>query len=111
MEEEAKPWFCYMLRCRDGAYYIGIATDVEERVKEHNWGVGAKFTSKRRPVTLVWSEKHSDQGSARQREREVKGWSRAKKERLTGAQRIGSDPSGSEALRVNPGRGARDSGE
>jgi len=53
MGEEEKRWSCYMVRCRDGAYYVGLATNVEERVKEHNWGVGAKFTAKRKPVRLV----------------------------------------------------------
>ena len=111
MDEEGKPWFCYLLRCCDGAYYVGVATNVEERVKEHNWGVGAKYTAKRRPVELVWWERHPDQVSARKRERELKGWRREKKEKLIGAMRIAADPSGQEALRVNPGRGARDSGE
>jgi len=46
-------WFCYMVRCRDGSLYVGIATDVNERVKRHNWGVGPAFTAKRRPVSLV----------------------------------------------------------
>ena len=93
MEEEAKLWFCYMLRCGDGAYYIGVATDVEERVKEHNWGVGANFTSKRRPVTLVWWEKRPNQASARKREKEIKGWKREKKEGLIRQQAAGTNPS------------------
>ena len=50
MSEVERPWFCYMLRCKGGLLYTGIATNVPERVKEHNWGVGAIFTSKRRPV-------------------------------------------------------------
>jgi putative endonuclease len=39
-----------MVRCSDASFYVGIATDVEERVKRHNWGVGPEFTAKRRPV-------------------------------------------------------------
>ena len=74
-------WFCYMVRCSDGALYVGIATDVAERVKRHNWGVGPEFTAKRRPVELIWSE----------REREIKGWSRKKKLALVqGGSGIGS---------------------
>jgi predicted GIY-YIG superfamily endonuclease len=34
---DSVPWFCYMLRCRDGALYVGVATDLELRVKRHNW--------------------------------------------------------------------------
>ncbi len=76
---EGSTWSCYMVRCRDGAFYIGIATDVEERVKRHNWGVGPKFTAKRRPVELVWSECCGSCDVARRREKEIKGWSRTKK--------------------------------
>jgi putative endonuclease len=73
------PWFCYMVRCADDSFYIGVATEVEERIKEHNWGVGAAFTAKRRPVVLVWWEAFENQKSARGREAELKGWRREKK--------------------------------
>jgi len=53
-----------------------------KRVKEHNWGVGAKFTSKRRPVELIWWQEFPDQKAARSRERELKGWRREKKLKL-----------------------------
>ena len=75
-------WFCYMLRCKDGSLYVGVAKDVAERVKEHNWGVGAKFTSKRRPVQLIWCQTFPDQKGARGRERKLKGWRREKKLKL-----------------------------
>ena len=75
----AENWFCYMVRCRDGALYVGIAVDVEERVKRHNWGVGPQFTAKRRPVELVWSQFCGSCEAARRREKEIKGWSRKKK--------------------------------
>ena len=76
---ETEIWFCYMVRCRDDSFYVGIANDVEERVKRHNWGVGPGYTAKRRPVELVWSECCGTSETARRREKEVKGWSRAKK--------------------------------
>ena len=68
-----------MLRCKDDSFYVGIATDVDERVKRHNWGVGPEFTARRRPVELVWMEFCGSSELARQREKEVKGWSREKK--------------------------------
>jgi putative endonuclease len=71
-----------MLRCRDGALYVGVATDLALRDKRHNWGVGANFTAKRRPVELIWWQSFLDQKSARLRESELKGWSREKKLRL-----------------------------
>jgi predicted GIY-YIG superfamily endonuclease len=72
-------WFCYMLRCKDGSLYVGVARDPAERVKRHNWGVGAKFTAKRRPVELIWWEELPDQKAAKQREVQLKGWRREKK--------------------------------
>ena len=93
MSEVERPWICYMLRCKGGLLYTGIATNVSERLKEHNWGVGAIFTSKRRPVELIWWEEHPDQKSARQRERELKGWRREKKLGLIATRQLGSDPS------------------
>ena len=76
---EGLGWFCYMVRCRDASFYVGIANDVEERVKRHNWGVGPGYTAKRRPVELVWTERCRDAKAARSREKEIKGWSRDKK--------------------------------
>jgi putative endonuclease len=76
---ESGSWFCYMVRCRDGSFYVGVATDLAARVKEHNWGVGAKFTARRRPVELIWWQEFPDQKAARGRERELKGWRREKK--------------------------------
>jgi putative endonuclease len=80
--EDSAPWYCYMLCCRDGAMYVGVATDLVERVKRHNWGVGAAYTAKRRPVELIWWQSFPNQRSARQRESELKGWRREKKLRL-----------------------------
>jgi putative endonuclease len=68
-----------MVRCRDDSFYVGIANDVEERIKRHNWGVGPGYTAKRRPVKLVWSECYGSCEAARRREKEIKGWSRKKK--------------------------------
>jgi len=82
MKKEARKWFVYMLRCRDGSYYLGVATDLEDRVKEHNSGQGAAHTKKRRPVKLVYAEEHDDYASARKRETQLKGWRREKKEWL-----------------------------
>jgi putative endonuclease len=77
-----RQWFFYIVKCRDGSFYSGISLDLEERVREHNNGSGAEYTAMRRPVTLVYSEKHHDVNAARKREIQVKGWSRAKKELL-----------------------------
>jgi len=80
--EASNSWFCYMVRCKDGSLYVGIANDVAERIKRHNWGVGPNYTAKRRPVELIWYECCGGSEAARRREKEVKSWSRAKKLRL-----------------------------
>ncbi len=82
MTASGQVWFCYMVRCKDGSYYVGIAVDVDERVRKHNWGVGPEYTAKRRPVELVWSECCGSSKAAREREKEVKSWSRTKKDEL-----------------------------
>ena len=81
-EEVGGIWFCYMVRCADRSLYVGVATDVGERIKVHNWGCGAAFTAKRRPVSLVWQQRFENQRDARERERELKGWRREKKLKL-----------------------------
>jgi putative endonuclease len=73
----------YMLRCADGSYYVGSARlGLERRVSEHNAGTFAGYTSKQRPVSLVWSQHFLNITDAIAAERQIKGWSRAKKEAL-----------------------------
>jgi predicted GIY-YIG superfamily endonuclease len=75
-------WCVYMLRCADGSIYTGISNNVEERVKEHNTGRGAKYTRQRRPLILIYQEEQPDQSTARQREEQIKRWGKEKKENL-----------------------------
>jgi hypothetical protein len=49
-------YFVYILKCADGSFYAGSATDIEDRLKRHNSGNGAVFTAMRRPVKLVYWE-------------------------------------------------------
>jgi putative endonuclease len=73
----------YILRCSDGAYYVGSAQHgLERRVAEHNAGSYDGWTARRRPVTLVYSEEFGTLIEAFEAERRLKGWSRAKKEAL-----------------------------
>lgn len=73
----------YMLRCRDGSYYVGSARDgLERRVAEHNAGTYGGYTSRSRPVELVWHQEFERVTDAIAVERQLKGWSRAKKEAL-----------------------------
>ncbi len=79
-------WYVYIIRCADSSYYTGIATDVARRIGEHNagCGTGARYTRGRRPVSLVYQEKHASRSSACKREFEIKRLSRKEKEILIG---------------------------
>ena len=73
----------YILECADGSYYTGITRrPVEQRVWEHNAGVVEGYTSSRRPVVLRFVEEFESAWQAIERERQIKGWSRRKKEAL-----------------------------
>jgi putative endonuclease len=76
--------FVYMLRCADKSYYVGSATgdDLTKRIAEHQSGAYPGYTWSRRPVSLVWSEYFDRITDAIAAERQIKGWSRAKKEAL-----------------------------
>ena len=74
--------FVYILRCRDGAYYVGSTHDVAARVQVHKDGHGPVFTACRRPVTLVYQESYATLAEAVRRERQLKRWSPAKKQAL-----------------------------
>ena len=76
-------WFIYILECRDGAFYVGETGNVPARLSKHIDGSASTFTAARRPVKLVHVERHADRRSALARERQLKGWTRAKKKALT----------------------------
>ena len=72
----------YILECADGSYYVGSTNNLERRVWEHNEGIGAKYTARRRPVSLVYAEEFASIAEAYAREKQVQGWGRAKREAL-----------------------------
>jgi putative endonuclease len=74
--------FCYILECVDGTLYTGWTNDPERRVKQHNKGVGARYTKTRRPVKLVYLEEQPDKITALKRERAIKALPRKKKMEL-----------------------------
>ena len=75
-------FFCYMVRCADGTYYTGWSTDPERRVRQHNKGLGAKYTRMHAPVQLVYVEQLPGRSEAMKRERDIKALPRPKKEAL-----------------------------
>ena len=72
----------YILECSDGSYYTGSTKELEMRLAQHQAGVGAKHTSKRLPVKLVYVEEYERIDDAFYREKQVQGWRREKKEAL-----------------------------
>lgn len=77
-----KDFFVYVVECKDGSYYTGVTADLEKRINEHNSGFYKGYTSSRLPVKLVYSNRFTNVNDAIKAEKQIKGWSRAKKEAL-----------------------------
>ena len=75
-------FWVYILRCADDSYYTGHTDDLEVRLAKHVSGELSGYTSTRLPVKLVFSEQFSTREEALTCERQIKGWSRKKKEAL-----------------------------
>lgn len=73
-----------MLRCADGSFYVGSTKEdnMASRLAQHQAGFGGRFTSTRRPITLVWHQDFDDYAEAFSAEPQIKGWGRAKKAAL-----------------------------
>jgi predicted GIY-YIG superfamily endonuclease len=74
--------FVYIVRCADGTLYTGYARDPDARAKAHNNGRGARYTSGRRPVVLVYMKACRSKGDALRREYRLKRLRREAKEAL-----------------------------
>ena len=66
------PYFSYMLECRDGSYYCGWTTNLDNRIQAHMVGKGARYTRSRLPVALVYFEELNSRAEAMRREWELK---------------------------------------
>jgi len=77
-----RPFFAYVLACGDGSFYVGHTDDLETRLSQHQAGCGCSWTGSRQPVRLVWSQEFATRDEAKEIERQLKGWSRAKKATL-----------------------------
>ncbi len=77
----------YILQCNDDSYYVGFTNNLDTRLKQHNAGhYPNAHTVNRRPVKLVWHSFFNDAEQALQVEKQLKGWSRKKKEALINEQ-------------------------
>jgi putative endonuclease len=65
-------WCLYLLECADGSYYAGITNDLENRIKAHNDGLGAKYTRGRGPVKLLAQQDFENRSEASKAESAIK---------------------------------------
>ena len=78
------PFHLYLLRCADGSIYVGHTSNLWRRLSDHASGNGARHTAWHTPRRLLYSEEFETRSEACKRERQIKKWSRAKKEALAG---------------------------
>ena len=76
------PFYVYILRCADDTYYTGHTDNLDARMAQHGAGEGCAYTSKRRPLDLIWAADFQTRNEAFELEKRIQGWSRAKKEAL-----------------------------
>ena len=89
-------YYVYLLQCSDGTIHTGITTDVERRFQEHRNGKGGHYTSSRKVIKLLYTEKQKDRSHALRRESEIKSWRRKKKlDLVRGAARLNNKRSNS----------------
>lgn len=72
-------WFVYLLLCDEKTFYLGITNDLIKRFKQHN-NKESFFTKKFSQIRLVYCERYNTEQEAVKREKQLKGWSRAKKQ-------------------------------
>ena len=79
MAREKHSYWVYFLASRTKVLYVGVTNDLTRRVAERRAGEGGAFTKRYRVNQLVYCEEHRDIRDAIQREKQVKGWKRARK--------------------------------
>ncbi len=72
----------YMLHCAHGSFSVGSTRNLDARMEQHASGRGAKYTSKRLPVSLIWACETERVDEAYGLEKQIQGWSRAKRQAL-----------------------------
>ncbi|MGG8495254.1 GIY-YIG nuclease family protein [Tenacibaculum sp. TC6] len=78
-----KKYYVYILKCADNTYYTGVSSNLEKRIFEHTNGLKkGSYTYFRRPVNLVFYCEFTDINIAIDKEKQIKKWSKIKKEAL-----------------------------
>ena len=94
--------YVYLLRCADKTFYVGETSDLQTRERDHNEGRGGSYTARRRPVHIVYAEQFSSREEALRRERQIKRWTRQKKELLVHGD-VTALSGSSQRARIRPG--------
>ena len=77
-----KKSYVYILLCSDNSYYTGVTNDIDRRLEEHDNSNSISYTSIRRPLKLKYCQEFNDIKQAIALEKQIKGWSRKKKQAL-----------------------------
>jgi putative endonuclease len=78
-----KTYYVYILKCKDGTYYTGVTSNLHERIADHKEGTHPNsYTFSRRPIELVFYTVFSSIHNAIESEKQIKKWSKAKKEAM-----------------------------
>ncbi|OGY21501.1 MAG: hypothetical protein A2126_04170 [Candidatus Woykebacteria bacterium GWB1_45_5] len=75
-------YFTYIILTSNGKYYTGHTNNLRNRLDRHLKQLGAKFTAQNKPGKIVWSQRFLTETEAVRREKQIKGWTREKKEKL-----------------------------
>jgi len=75
-------WYVYIIECLDGLYYTGLTWKPDARWIQHLSGLGSEFTSRHKPKKVVYLKEFYNLEEARRREKQIKGWTREKKQKL-----------------------------
>ncbi|HCR35961.1 hypothetical protein A2130_00360 [Candidatus Woesebacteria bacterium GWC2_33_12] len=74
-------WYVYLLLCDQRTFYVGFTTDIVNRIRQHK-DKQSFFTKKFSSLKLIYCEKYDSEQLAIAREKQIKGWSRTKKQML-----------------------------
>jgi len=75
-------YFVYIAKARTGRFYVGITNSPDERIARHNTGQGSMFARQQGPFALAWLSEPMSKITAAKRERQIKRWTKAKKQNL-----------------------------
>ena len=75
-------WYVYIIECIDKSYYTGLTWKPDKRWAQHLSGLGSRYTSMHKSEQVVYLEEYENLDEARRREKQIKGWTRLKKEKL-----------------------------